>query len=82
MKKPRMATSAVTAPSTMKSLELSVAGRKFVWVDLPSPSRETSKTVHTCEDACSDKTREASGENLGTVEESNAGGDLCSSLVY
>lgn len=46
-------------------------------VGIPSPARNVAHAVETGKDACGDEAGEAGSQDLGAVEQGDAGGDLC-----
>lgn len=48
--------------------------------DVPSPSLDSLKTIHTGKDTSGNESRETSSKDLSAVEESDSRGDLCSTI--
>lgn len=83
--KPQMATKAVAAPSRMNSLgwsgqQLFVFMSNLRGVCIPSPARNATHAVEAGKDACGDEAGEAGSQDLGAVEQGDAGGDLCNCI--
>lgn len=77
-KKPKMATNAVTAPSlTHVSHDRRFLMNRHLHDEQPSPTSDTSESVHASKYASSNQAREARCQDLRTIQQGNPRSNLC-----